>query len=92
MAGYLGAMKAGTDGYPESLEMLVEGVKKNDAEGTKMRFLRHVPVDPFTGKAEWGMRSDHDDPTANTWGGQNVFDVYSKSTDKGSDGTPYSQW
>ena len=86
------AKKTGTDDYPETLEMLVDGVKKNDAEGTKMRFLRRIPIDPFTGKAEWGLRSDRDDPTSTSWGGQNVFDVYSKSIDKGSDGTPYNQW
>ncbi len=87
-----GPIKNGTDGYPESLEMLVEGVKRNNAEGTKMRFLRRIPKDPFTGKAEWGLRSDRDDPTSTTWSGDNVFDVYSKSNDKGSDGTPYNQW
>jgi len=92
VAGYFGQVKEGTDGYPENLEMLVEGVKKNDANGTKMRFLRRIPVDPFTGKAEWGLRSDQDDPKSGSWGGQNVFDIYSKSMDKGSDGTPYSEW
>jgi general secretion pathway protein G len=57
-----------------------------------MKFLRHIPRDPFTGKTEWGMRSDQDDPTSQSWGGQNVFDIYSKSNDTGSDGTPYSEW
>jgi general secretion pathway protein G len=89
---FFGPVKNGTDGYPENLEMLVEGVKRNDAEGTKMRFLRRIPIDPFTGKAEWGMRSDRDDPTSTSWSGDNVFDVYTKSSDKGSDGTPYAQW
>jgi general secretion pathway protein G len=89
---YFGPVKAGTDNYPENLEMLVNGVKRNDAEGTKMRFLRRIPKDPFTGKAEWGLRSDRDDPTSTSWGGQNVFDVCSKSQEKGSDGTPYNQW
>jgi general secretion pathway protein G len=92
IAGYFGPMKEGTDGYPENLEMLVEGVKRNTADGTKMKFLRRIPRDPFTGKAEWGLRSDQDDPKSQSWGGQNVFDIYSKSTDKGSDGTPYSEW
>ena len=92
MAGYFGPIKEGTDGYPESLDMLVEGVKVNNAQGTKMRFLRRVPRDPFTGKTEWGMRSDQDDTKSQSWGGQNVFDVYTKSSDKGSDGTPYTEW
>jgi general secretion pathway protein G len=92
MAGYFGPMKAGTDGYPDTLEMLVEGVKVNNAEGTKMRFLRRIPRDPFTGKNEWGMRSDQDDTKSQSWGGQNVFDVYTKTSEKGSDGTPYSEW
>jgi general secretion pathway protein G len=72
--------------------MLVDGVKRNNADGTKMRFLRRIPVDPFTGKKEWGLRSDQDDPKSQSWGGQNVFDIYSKTTEMGSDGTPYSEW
>jgi general secretion pathway protein G len=91
-AGYFGPMKEGSDGYPDNLEMLVEGVKVNNAQGTKMRFLRRVPRDPFTGKFEWGLRSDQDDTKSQSWGGQNVFDVYSKTFEKGSDGTPYSEW
>ena len=91
-AGYLGQSKLGTDNYPESLEMLVEGVKTQGAEDKKVRFLRRIPVDPFTGKAEWGMRSTQDDPKSNSWGGQNVFDVYSKTTEKAPDGTSYSEW
>jgi general secretion pathway protein G len=92
VAGYFGPIKEGTNYYPESLEMLVEGVKMNNASGTKIRFLRHIPRDPFTGKEDWGLRSDQDDSKSSTWGGQNVFDVYSKSTSKGSDGTPYAEW
>jgi general secretion pathway protein G len=57
-----------------------------------MRFLRRIPKDPMTGGTEWGMRSMQDDPTSSSWGGQNVFDVYTKSTEKGSDGTSYSEW
>ena len=91
-AGYLGQSKLGTDNYPESLDMLVEGVKTQGAEDKKVRFLRRIPVDPFTGKREWGMRSTQDDPKSNSWGGQNVFDVYSKTTEKAPDGTPYSEW
>jgi general secretion pathway protein G len=92
VAGYFGPMKAGTDGYPDNLEMLVEGVKVNNAQGTKMRFLRRIPRDPFTGSNEWGLRSDQDDTKSQSWGGENVFDVYSKTSEKGSDGTPYSEW
>ena len=92
MAGYFGPVKEGTDWYPESLEMLVEGVKRNNAEGTKMKFLRRIPRDPFTGRNEWGLRSDQDDSKSMSWGGQNVFDIYSKTTGKGSDGTAYSEW
>ncbi len=91
-ANKLGPQKAGGDCYPENLEQLVKGVKLPDAAGTQVRFLRHIPRDPITGKYEWGMRSDQDDPTSASWGGQNLFDVFSKSTEKGSDGTPYSQW
>ena len=92
MAGYFGPMKEGSDGYPENLEMLVEGVKVNNAQGTKMRFLRRIPRDPLTGMTEWGLRSDQDDTKSQSWGGQNVFDVYSKTFDKGSDGAPYAEW
>jgi general secretion pathway protein G len=91
-AGYLGQMKQGTEGYPESLEILVEGEKTQGADGKKVRFLRHIPKDPFTGKQEWGLRSTQDDPKSNSWGGQNVFDIYSKTTEKAPDGTPYSEW
>lgn len=92
-AGYFGPPKLGTNCYPESLDQLVEGIKlAQNAEGKKMRFLRSIPVDPFTGKREWGIRSDQDDPKSTSWGGQNVFNVYSKSTDKGSDGVPYAEW
>jgi general secretion pathway protein G len=92
-AGYLGPAKQGTDCYPESLEQLVEGVKlAQSADGKKIRFLRRIPRDPFTGKTEWGLRSDQDDPTADSWGGQNVFDVFSKTDEKASDGTSYKDW
>lgn len=84
--------KQGSEGYPETLEMLVEGVKMQGETDKKMRFLRRIPRDPFTGKAEWGMRSTQDDPTSTSWGGQNVFAVYSKTTEKAADGTPYSEW
>lgn len=90
--GVLGQIKIGTEGYPESLEVLVDGVKAAGSVDKKLRFLRRIPRDPFTGKTEWGMRSVQDDPKSNSWGGQNVFAVYSKSVEKASDGTPYSEW
>jgi general secretion pathway protein G len=90
---YFGASKADAYCYPESLEILVEGQKLGQsADGKKIKFLRHVPRDPFTGKNEWGLRSVQDDPKSASWGGQNVFDVYSKTMDKAADGTAYSDW
>ncbi len=82
-------IKVGTEGYPPDLDTLVKGV---DVQGKKVRFLRRIPVDPMTGKDEWGMRSTQDDPDSDSWGGQNVFDVYSKSEGKALDGTKYSDW
>ena len=82
----------GTEGYPKTLDILVEGVKLQGPADRKIRFLRKIPRDPMTGKYEWGMRSVQDDPKSMSWGGQNVFDVYSKSMDKAADGTPYSEW
>ena len=80
-------------GYPPDLETLVKGVTKaGDATQTKLRFLRRVPTDPLTGEADWGLRSYQDRPDSTTWGGQNVFDVYSKAGGTGLDGTPYSEW
>jgi general secretion pathway protein G len=83
--------------YPPSLESLVEGVKlSNTVSGNnqsgKIRFLRRVMKDPMTGDTDWGKRSMQDEPTSDSWGGQNVFNVYSKTPDKASDGTPYSEW
>ena len=92
-SGKLGIQKTDAFGYPESLKALVEGVKgSGQAADTKLKFLRRIPVDPMTNTTEWGLRSVQDDPTNATWGGQNVFDVYTKSTDKAADGTPYSEW
>jgi general secretion pathway protein G len=84
--------KVGTEGYPESLEVLVEGVKGQGEVDKKVRFLRRVPRDPFTNTTDWGKRSTQDDPTSTSWGGQNVFDVYTKTTEKAKDGTAYSDW
>jgi general secretion pathway protein G len=92
-ANVFGPIKQGTDGYPESLQQLVDGVKvANSAKEQKIRLLRRIPPDPFTKSTDWGLRSDQDDPDSTSWGGQNVFDVYSKTYEKAPDGTPYSQW
>ena len=90
--GLLGPGKIGQEGYPESLEALVEGVKMSGQVDKKQRFLRHIPRDPMTNSTDWGKRSMQDDPTSTGWGGQNVFDVYTKSMDKAADGTSYSEW
>ncbi len=81
--------KVDSQNYPESLEKLVEG---EEVQTKKVKFLRHIPVDPMTGKAEWGLRSMQDDPKSDSFGGQSVFDVYSKSTGTALDGTKYSDW
>jgi general secretion pathway protein G len=86
-------VKLGTEGYPESLDILVEGVKlAQSPDGKKIKVLRRIPKDPMTGNHDWGKRSMQDDPKSQSWGGQNVFDVYSKSTERARDGTPYSEW
>ena len=82
-------IKADSMGYPPDLQTLVDGV---DVQGKKVRFLRRIPVDPMTGNAEWGLRSNQDDPASDSFGGQNVFDVHSKSDGTGMDGTKYSTW
>lgn len=82
-------IKLGTEGYPPDLETLVKGV---DVQGKKVRFLRRIPIDPMTGDTEWGMRSMQDDADSTSWGGQNVFDVYSKSTATALDETKYAEW
>ena len=81
--------KVDSQNYPPDLETLVTGV---DVQGKKVRFLRRIPVDPMTGKAEWGLRSMQDDPDSDSYGGQSVFDVYSKSQGTALDGTKYSEW
>ena len=86
-------VKAGTEGYPPTLETLVEGVTKaGDATGIKLKFLRRVPIDPMTRTTEWGMRAYGDRPDSTAWGGGNVFDVYTKATGKALDGTKYKDW
>lgn len=81
-----------TYGYPPDLETLVNGVPVRGASDLKYKFLRRLPVDPMTGQASWGRRSMQDDPDSTSWGGENVFDVYSKSMGTALDGTPYSSW
>lgn len=82
-------VKVDSQGYPPDLQTLVDGV---DVQGKKVRFLRRIPVDPMTGKDDWGLRSMQDDPTSDSFGGQNVFDVYSKSDGIALDGTKYKDW
>lgn len=83
-------IKLGTEGYPPDLDTLVNGVEVSG--GKKLRFLRRVPEDPMTGNKDWGLRSMQDDPQSDSWGGQNVFDVYTKSDGTGLDGTKYKDW
>jgi general secretion pathway protein G len=85
-------IELGTDGYPAELEKLVEPQPVVGQVDRKIRFLRRIPVDPLTGKAEWGMRSYQDDPDETSWGGEDVYDVYSLAAGRGLDGTPYSTW
>ena len=86
-------VRAGSEGYPPDLDTLVEGVSvANDASGRKLKFLRRVPIDPMTNSNEWGMRSYQDKPDSTSWGGQNVYDVYTKSTGTALDGTKYKDW
>jgi general secretion pathway protein G len=81
--------KADSNNYPPDLQALVNGVQVKDK---KMRFLRAIPVDPMTGTTDWGLRSNQDPPDADSFGGQNVYDVYSKSTGTALDGTKYNTW
>ncbi len=80
--------KVGSENYPPDLDTLVTGV---DVAGKKLKFLRRIPVDPMT-KQEWGMRSLQDEKDSDSWGGQNVFDVYTKSDQSALDGTKYKDW
>lgn len=85
-------VKAGTEGYPPDLQTLVKGVQLMGAKQERVRFLREIPKDPMTGSTDWGLRSVQDDMDAQSWGGQDVFDVYSKSIGTALDGTKYSDW
>ena len=87
-------VRPGSEGYPPDLRILVVGVEAA-GQGTterKLKFLRRIPIDPMTGEAEWGLRSYEDRPDSRTWGGQNVYDVYSKSEGTALDGTKYRDW
>ncbi|MFZ0317926.1 MAG: type II secretion system protein [Candidatus Sulfotelmatobacter sp.] len=81
--------KVDSQNYPPDLETLVKGV---DVQGKKVRYLRKIPIDPMTGTTEWGLRSMQDDPDSDSFGGQSVFDVYTKSRDEALDGTKYKDW
>ena len=86
-------LESESEGYPPSLEILVEGIDAaNDASERKLRFLRRIPIDPTTASTDWGIRSYQDSPTSTSWGGENVFDVYTKSGGTALDGTKYTDW
>ena len=85
-------VELGSEGYPPDLDTLVKGVQLGAANDRRIRFLRRIPIDPTTGRADWGLRAIQDDPDSMNWGGKNVFDVYSKSQGTALDGTKYSDW
>ena len=85
-------VKAGTEGYPVDLETLTKPTQLTGASDKRIRFLRKIPTDPMTGNKDWGMRSVQDDPDTTAWGGQDVFDVFTKSSGTALDGTKYSDW
>jgi general secretion pathway protein G len=85
-------VKVGSEGYPPDLDVLVKGVSQVGKIDVKLKFLRRVPFDPMTGKAEWGKRCYQDDPDDTSWCGENVWDVYSLSAGVGLDGTKYKEW
>lgn len=86
------APPAEANNYPASLDVLVEGVPATGSLSRKVRFLRRIPLDPVTGKAEWGLRNSNDDATSTSWGGSHVYDVYSLSPGTGMNGVPYREW
>ncbi|MGE5275636.1 MAG: type II secretion system protein [Acidobacteriota bacterium] len=85
-------VQLGSEGYPPDLQTLVDGVELVGQIKKKQKFLRRVPIDPMTKKAEWGQRSYQDEPDSTSWGGQNVYDVYSLSGLRATDGTYYKDW
>jgi general secretion pathway protein G len=84
-------VQAGTEGYPPDLQTLVDGVQLSGATNRKVHFLREIPKDPISGQ-DWNLRSVQDDADSTSWGGQDVFDVHSQSTDTALNGTKYSDW
>ena len=85
-------IKLGSEGYPKELEVLIEGVTQVGTTGIKLKFHRRIPVDPMTNSTDWGLRAYQDKPDSKFWGGQNVYDVRSKSSGTALDGTKYSEW
>jgi len=85
-------VELGSEGYPKDLEMLVEGVSQVGTVDKKLKFLRRIPMDPMTHSVEWGLRSYQDEPDSMSWGGQNVYDVYTTSRETALDGTNYRDW
>jgi general secretion pathway protein G len=85
-------VELGSEGYPKELEVLVEGVEQVGTPGKNLKFLRRIPMDPMTNSNEWGMRAYQDEPDSRFWGGQNVYDVYSKSAGIALDGSKYRDW
>jgi general secretion pathway protein G len=86
-------LEPGNEGYPPTLDILVEGISAaGDASGRQLRFLRRIPIDPTTGSSDWGLRSYQDSPTSRTWGRENVYDVYTRSSGTALDGTTYNDW
>ena len=85
-------VKVDTEGYPETLQLLVDGVQMVGQVDKKLKFLRRIPLDPMTNSTEWGQRSYQDDPKMSSWGRQNVFDVFTKSEGTALDGTKYKEW
>ncbi len=81
-----------TMGYPPNLDILVEGAELSDGSGKKIKFLRRIPLDPMTNSYDWGLRSYQDEPDSEIWGGENVYDVYTKSQEVGLNGIPYKKW
>ncbi len=85
-------VELGSEGYPKDLEMLVDGVSQVGAIDKKLKLLRRIPIDPMTHSTEWGFRSYQDEPDSTIWGGQNVYDVYTTSSETALDGTKYRDW
>src|SRR5213082_3043395 len=85
-------VEAGSEGYPPDLDTLVKGVTIGAGQDQRIRFLRRIPKDPMTGRAEWNLQAVQDDPDSTSWGGKNVFDVHSKSQATALNGTHYADW